>query len=120
MFVCMYVFMCVFNYDCSHTVQPPASKLWHNILNKTTKNLFSIFKIVFLQSYCPFSIFLKDCSVNLKSNYAKTRGGRNDFFNINQQVEDKNSREKIFAQKWPGFLLCLFDFQIVSPVNHSQ
>ena len=36
-------------------------------------------KIFSRMSYCPFSIFLEDFSVNLKSNYAKTNGDRNEI-----------------------------------------
>ena len=35
-------------------------------------------------------------------------------------AEDKISKEIFFFQKWPGFLLCLFDFQIVSPGKYSH
>ena len=67
-------------------------------LSDCLKTFFSNFwKQIFFQSYCPFPIFLLDFSVNLKTNYAKTRGGRIELFlYINQQVQDKNSNDFFF------------------------
>ena len=57
--------------------------------------------------------------VNLKSNLVKSKGGRNLIPLANNLVGQRQKfTGKISAQKWPDFL-CLFDFQIVSPVNQS-
>ena len=57
--------------------------------------------------------------MNLNSNYAKTKGGRSLFLFAKKQ---HNKTKKTFtgkscAQKWPGFFICLFDYQKISPVK---
>ena len=53
--------------------------------------------------------------------WRKTKGCMNKILlHINQLVEDKKITGNYFAQKWPGFFLCLFVFQIASPVCNSH
>ena len=107
---CGYLSICLSghrcNFDCSHTIQPTALKLWHNIPHVNILNGCSqIFDLL------PFSIFLYDFSVTLKSNYAKTNGDRNEFFFAYKLTgRRQNFIGKIYAPKCPDFLLCLFVF----------
>ena len=74
-----------------------------------------------MKSYCPFSIFLKYFSATLKKNYAKINGDRNEILFAHKLTGQRQKcKGKIFDRKWPGFLLCLFDFQIVSPDKNSH
>ena len=118
---CLYVSIYVCQCDCSHTVQSTASKLWHNIYHGTVYKWASqIFEKMFFAELFPFSIFLSDFSVNLKTNYAKTREGRIEFFVHKSRGAIQKFTGFFFAQKRPGFLLCLFDFQIVQPGKNSH
>ena len=66
-----YVPMYVYFFDFSHTGQPIALKLWNNIPYVTILKHFS--QILEKESYCPFSIFIQDFSVNLKSDFRKNK-----------------------------------------------
>ena len=73
--MCVCVFVRVF---LGH-LEPDWDILWYKVAlcfrngSKTIK----FQKSYFPQSYCPFSIFLNDFSVNLKSDYRKTKGDSN-------------------------------------------
>ena len=60
--------MYVDSFDCIHTVVHNSTYIF-----ETLEHHYLFGKLFFLQSYWPFSIFLKDFSVNLKSNKRITR-----------------------------------------------
>ena len=61
----------------------------------------------FFQSYCPFSIFLKDFSVTLKSNCAKTNGDRNEILIAHKLTVQRKKSKEIFWPEVPRFCVCL-------------
>ena len=101
--------MCVCLCDFRHTNQPTALKLWHNIPHVIIK--FLPFFYISLRFLCNFEEQLcrnKNRDRNEILFAHKLTGQRQKFIG------------KIFDRKWPGFLLCLFDFQIVSPDKNSH
>ena len=91
----MYVCMCVF----AITATPfnlELSNFGITFVMSISKNDFLKFlKNCFFAELLPFFYISIDFSINLKSDYVKTRGGRNQILlHINQHVEDKNSYEK--------------------------
>ena len=61
-------------------------------------------KSYFSQRYCPFSIFIKDFSVNLTSDYRKTKAGRNLILFANKLIGQRQKfTGNIFAQKGQVF-----------------
>ena len=91
--------------------------------HRSTKTFVTIVEKLrfFCRAYGLFSIFLQDFSVNVKNNFnGKNKGGRNITTFANKLIgQRKISQENVFPKSRQIFFLCLFDFHIVSPVNHS-
>ena len=92
--------------------------LYKNGFLKFVNNCF-----VFLQCYCPFSIFLEDFKISLLIRRAITQkpeeGGMKLFLYINEQVEDKNSQENNLTESarffvMPVWLSDNFDLLIIA------
>ena len=83
-------------------------ELWNNhSLCKCLKRVFFKFlKIVFLQRYCPFSIFLKDLSVNLNSNYSQ----RNEILFVWKLI---GQRQKFTGNIFPQVARCFACLSII-------
>ena len=77
MSVCLFVCL-LFHVFLGH-FETDWETLWHKLAFSSWECSKTIifFKMLFFKELLPFFIFLKDFSVNLKSNYRKTKEGRN-------------------------------------------
>ena len=109
MFVCMY--LCIYVIAFVATPLNLQFEIWQFDCLKTVFS--NVWKNVFVQSYYPFSVFLKDFSVSLKSNYAKINGDRKKiFFAHNSTRRRQKFKGEIFAQKYPDFFYDSFSFRL--------
>ena len=98
-YLCVRVCMYRCHFDCSHTIQPRALKLWHNIPHVCEKKNSRVI---------PFPIFLEDFSVTLKSNYPTTNGDRNEILFAHKLTGQRQTfKGKMFDRECPDFFLCL-------------
>ena len=74
-----------------------------------------------LQSYCLFHFFYKFSLLIWRAIPQKPKEAGVLILFANKLIDQvQKFKGKMFAKNWPGFFLCLFDFQIVSPVNQSH
>ena len=123
---CLLFFKYLCIYVCLYFTATPFNLPLRNFGTRFLMWLFkfvfsNLWKIVFLQSYCHFSLFHYELFVTLKSNHTKSSGDRNEVLFAHKLTCSKQKfARKMFAQKCPDFCVCLFVFQIVSPENYSQ
>ena len=105
-------------FDCSHTIQPRALKIWHNIphVNNSRRFFFKFLKNVFSRGIALFLYFFK---ISLWRAITQTQMeiGMKFFLHINKQVKGKNSREIFLTGSDQIFLYACFSFRLSPRLN---